>query len=173
MSNAFSVVVAVKTFKQGYQPTAEIKELLETFRLMVNTCIRIGLKSGKTSRNNLSALCYRELAEFRLHTWYRLYAISVATSILKGYREAIRKGLEPKKPYVTRLFAIFGASGRENGIRVENGKLRLPIKPKEYIYIPLTTYVLRNISQPTLRLGSVCGASGESIWGSQSRPNED
>lgn len=148
-------VLAVRAFKQKYEVTPQIRELLEAFRLMANTCIRLGLQSNKTSRNALTKLCYHELSAFNLHTWYRVYAISVAASALKGYRKALRKGLTPKKPYIHKLFTVYGANGSENGIKIENGKLRLPIKPREYFYIPLSDYVLRNVSDPALRLGSV------------------
>lgn len=148
-------MLAIKAFKQDYEATPETKELLETFRSMVNTCIGLGLEVNKTSRNSISKLCYHKLSGFKLHTWYRLYAITAATSALKGYRKAVRKGLRPRKPHIHKLLAIFGASGRENGKRIENGKLRLPITPRESVYIPLSKYVLRNVSDPAVRLCSV------------------
>lgn len=145
------VVLVVRAFKQNYRVVPEVRDLLETYKLMVNTCIRLGLQANLTSRNGLSKLCYHELAQFRLHTWYRLYAISVAASALKGYRRAIRKGLTPRKPYIHRLFAQIGSQA----FKIEDNRLRLPIGPREWFYIPLSNYILKNISDPTLRLGSV------------------
>ena len=56
----------VKSVKQRYQPSSEVLELLEDFRLMVNDCIRIGLeKEGQgeaiSSMRRLSLVCYHKL----------------------------------------------------------------------------------------------------------------
>lgn len=147
-------MLAVKAFRQDYEATPEIKQLLETFRLMVNTCVRLGLQSGVTSRNGLTRIAYPELAGFRLHTTYRLYATSVAVSVLKNYRKAARKGLNPGKPYVKRMFAIFGALGKD-AMKIEDGKLKLPIAPREWLHVPLSKYVLENLSHYPIKPRSV------------------
>jgi len=51
-----------------------------------------------------------------------------------------------KKPFV---------SIGNQAYKIVDGKLRLPIKPREYIYIPLNRYTLKVLSQPNLKLGSV------------------
>ena len=51
-------VRAVKSVKQNYEPTAELLDLLEDFRLMVNDCIRIGVETGTTSLKGLSLKAY-------------------------------------------------------------------------------------------------------------------
>lgn len=86
-------MLAVKAVQVSYQPSREATEpeevvcLLETFRNMVNCCIKIGLEKKITSRFRLSNEVYHRLKEYGLHTWYNLSAIEVATSILKNYRK--------------------------------------------------------------------------------------
>jgi len=143
---------AVKAVQLNYAPTEETLSLLETFRDMVNCCIRIGLEKNLTSRFRLSNEVYHRLNDFGLHTWYNLSAIEVAASILKNYRKAIRKKKIVKKPYAQRLMAKIGNQAYKI---IDNNKLRIPIKPKEYFYIPLHKRVRRFLSDATLKLGSV------------------
>ena len=62
-------VRAIKAVKQNYEPTQEVLSLLEDFRLMVNDCIRIGLKfeaenHETPSMKKLSLLCYSQLKRY-------------------------------------------------------------------------------------------------------------
>ena len=107
--------------------------LLETFRYMVNKCIDVGLEKGITSRYALVREVYHELRQLGLHSWYALSAIEVATAILKNYRKAKRKGKNVKKPRAKKLMAKIG----NQAITVVGDRLRVPLRPRQYIYIPL------------------------------------
>jgi putative transposase len=52
-------ITAIKSVKQSLQPTPELLQLMETFRRMVNDCIRIGLQNGVSSMKRLSKLSYK------------------------------------------------------------------------------------------------------------------
>jgi len=130
---------AVKAVKQSYVPSPELVVLLDEFRKMVNDCIRVGLAENVTSMKALSRKAYHELAGYDVPTYYRLTAISKAAGILRNYRHALRKYPRAKRPYATKLMLTDCY-----GFRITDGKLRLPIRAREYVYIPLNTYVLRS-----------------------------
>ncbi len=140
---------AVKAVKQSHLPSPELLDLLEEFRKMVNDCIRIGLAGNVTSMKALSKKAYHELAGYDVPTYYRLTAISKAAGILRNYRHALRKQPRAKKPYASKLVLTDCY-----GFKIIDGKLRLPIRAREYVYIPLNAYVLQSIASYDVR--SVC-----------------
>jgi putative transposase len=142
---------AVRAVQIPYEPTSGVLSLLEAFRNMVNHCIRVGLEKNVSSRLTLQNETYHQLNGFGLHTWYSLSAIEVATAILKNYRKTKRKRRDVRVPRATKLIAKLG----NQGYKVVDGKLRIPIKPREYFYIPLHKRAAQFLSDATLKLGSV------------------
>ncbi len=137
---------AFKAVKQICAPPPELLSLLDEFRRMVNECIRIGLAENVTSMKALSKKAYHELAGHDAPTYYRLTAVSKAASILRNYRHALRKQPKVRKPYAgKRMLADC------YGFKITNGKLRLPIRAREYVYIQLNAYTLRSIEGHTIR----------------------
>ena len=100
---------------------------------MVNRCVDVGLEKGITSRYALVREVYHELRQLGLHSWYALSAIEVATTILKNYRKAKRKGKRAKRPRAKKLMAKIG----NQAITVIGDRLRVPLRPRQYIYISL------------------------------------
>ena len=147
----FAFMQATKVVQIPYNPTSDVLSLLETFRNMINHCIRVGLEKNVTSRLRLQSETYHQLSLFGLHTWYSLSAIEVATAILKNYRKAKRKRLNARVPRATKLTAKLG----NQGYRVVDGKLRIPVKPREYFYVPLHKRAAEFLSDAALKLGSV------------------
>jgi len=144
-------MLAVKAVKQSYQLTQELEDVLETFRYMVNFCVHVGLERNITSRFKLSNAVYKELHN-GLHTWYILSAVEKATAILRNYRKTKRKNLKTKTPYVRKTFLSIG----NQAYRIVDGKLRLPTKPRQFIYIPLNKHTQEVLSDPSLKFGSIC-----------------
>jgi putative transposase len=142
-------MLAVKAVKQNIE-TSEINNLLEVFRKMVNEAIRVGLERNITSRFKLSNAVYEPLHN-GLHTWYILSAVEKACTLLKNYRKAKRKNPKTKKPHVKKPFLSIG----NQAYKIIDGKLRLPTKPKQFIYVPLNKYTLKVLSEPNLKLGSI------------------
>lgn len=126
-------VKAVKCVGIPYKPSRDVLGLLEAFRDMVNYCIHVGLERGVTSRFRLSNEVYHDLTKSGYHTWYVLSAIEVATTILKNYRKAKRGNCEVRVPRARKLMAKIG----NQAIKVANGMLRIPLKPRQYLYIQL------------------------------------
>lgn len=142
-------MLAVKAVKQNIS-SSEVNSLLEMFRQMVNVAIRVGLEKNITSRFSLSNAVYKEFHN-GLHTWYILSAVEKACTILKNYRKAKRKNPKTKKPYVKKPYVSIG----NQAYKIIDGKLRLPSKPRKFIYIRLNKYTLKVLSEPNLKLGSV------------------
>ncbi len=137
---------AFKAVKQIYTPPLESLILLDQFRRMVNYCVRIGLAENITSMKALSKKAYHELAGYDTPTYYRLTAISKAAGILGNYRRMLMKQPKAKKPYARKLMLTDCYS-----FKITNGEIRLPIKAREYVYIPLNAYALRSIEGHTIR----------------------
>jgi putative transposase len=140
-----------KAVQIPYEPTGAVLSLLETFRNMVNYCIKVGLEKNVSSRFNLQNEVYHHLGEFGLHSWYSLSAVEVATTILKNYRKMKRRRPKVKVPYATKLMAELG----NQGYRVVDGRLRIPIKPREYFFISPHKRASRFLTDATLKLGSL------------------
>jgi hypothetical protein len=142
---------AFKAVQLRYEPPGTILSLLESFRNMVNYSISVGLEKNVSSRLRLQDEVYHELGKFGLHSWYGLSAIEVATTILKNYRKAKRRHQYVKAPHATKLMAKLG----NQGYRVIDGKIRIPIKPKEYFFLSLHKRAAQFLSDPKFKLGSV------------------
>lgn len=115
--------------------------------MMINECIRTGLKSNKTSMKALSILCYPMLKGYRIDSRYKLCAISKAAGILRNYRKALRKNQNNVNiPYCRRsvLTTCYGLSIRE-------GFLQIPSKIK----IPLNKHTLQVLSDKSIMMSSV------------------
>jgi len=132
MPNSVVTTVAVKSVKQNYTPSEQLLDLLNDFRLMVNDCIRIGLKENVTSLKSLSLKAYHQLSNYQIPTYYRLCAISAAAGILKNYRKASRKKPNVKTPYARRLMLTTCY-----GFKIKEDNLRLSVRPRLYEYIQL------------------------------------
>src|SRR2546425_5487033 len=131
-------VLAVKTIRQNHNASAELLRLLDEFRRMVNVCIAIGTKENVSSLKTLSLKSYHHLSRDILG-YYRLCAISTATRILHNHRKANKKkNHRATVPYARRLMltTCYGF----------NGLLRLPVKPREYVYVKLNSHTLQVLS---------------------------
>lgn len=142
-------VKAVRCVGIPYQPPQDILSLLKVFRDMVNYCIHVGLEKGITSRFRLTREVYHRLVECGYHSWYVLSAIEVATVILKNYRKAKRRNRRVKVPRARKLMAKIG----NQAIKIVNGKLRIPLRPREYFYVELYERARRLLEEH--RIGSV------------------
>jgi len=141
---------AVKAVKQNIQPIPELDGLLESFRSMVNYCIHVGLENNITSRFQLINIVYHDLCN-GLHTWYILSAAEKACAILKNYRKAMHKNPDTQKPYVRKPFVSIGTKG----YKIADGKLKVTLKPRQYLFVSLNKHTLKVLSEPDLKFGSI------------------
>ena len=125
----------------------EVLPILESFRHMVNHAIRVGKEHKIKSGNKLIRVCYEEFRKYGLHTHYTLSACEVACARLKQYRKN-RKLAYVRKPHLKLDNQTF---------KIVDGNLRIPVKPREFIYIPLKmrNYHRQFLNDATLKIGSV------------------
>src|SRR5207249_569863 len=133
-------VSAVKTVRQKHHPSAELLPLLDEFRRMVSVCVAIGIEENVSSLKSLSLKSYHRLSRDILG-YYRLCAISTATGILHNHRKAMKKNLGTRLPYAKRriLTTCYG-------FKIADGLLRLPVKPRQYVYVKLNSHTLQVLS---------------------------
>ena len=129
-------VRAIKSVKQNYyEPSEEILSLLETFRMMTNACIRIGLANDVSTLRKLSHLCYKELSRYNVISYYKLHAISRAAGILASRKKSIRRGIPTRDPYAVspQLVSCYG-------FKLERGVLGIPLGERKYFDVPLNKH---------------------------------
>jgi putative transposase len=122
---------------------------METFRLMVNDCIKIGLDNNISTMKKLSNLAYRQLAKYDVISYYKLCAISRAAGILANKKKSLQRGKVPRNPYSRRPFLISCY-----GFKIVDGVLKVPLGNRKYFEIPLNVYIKRTLSDRTLQIRS-------------------
>lgn len=122
--------LVIRSVKFKYEPKDEIMKLLKDFNEMVNFIIKKALELKVTSLASIHHATYKEMKinypEY--NTQYFISAIKVAFSIIKS---AKKKG---KEPVAKRLFIKFNP----NLTKFYGDKIRISLKPREFIEIPLT-----------------------------------
>jgi len=113
---------------------------------MVNEAVRVASERRITSRFRLIKAIYEPFKKYGLHTHYTLNACEVACGLIRNRKRR-------KTPYIRRAFLKLD----NQTFKIENGTLRIPMKPRQFIYIPLKMgdYQRRFLSDPTLKMGSV------------------
>ncbi len=125
--------------------------MMQTFREMVNDCIRIGLDNNASTMKTLSKLCYSALSKYNIISYYKLHAISKAAGILANRKQSIKRGYKTKNPYLKKYILVSGY-----GFKVINGILKIPIfslgsgHNMEYFDIPLNKHTKEILSDPLL-----------------------
>jgi len=102
--------------------------MMETFRQMVNDCIRIGIENDVSTMKKLSSLAYKQLVEYNIVSYYKPCAISHAAGILANRKKSIKRGLQPRQPYATRPLLILSY-----GFRIVDGVLKVPLGERQIV----------------------------------------
>lgn len=118
---------------------------METFRHLVNDCLRIGLANDIATMKRLCKLCYPALNKYEIISYYKLHAISKAAGILKNRRQSIRRSCVTKKPYMKHPMLVSCY-----GFRIGDGVLKVPLGHRRYFDIKLNSYVKSILSDPTI-----------------------
>lgn len=119
----------VRAVKFRYKPTEETARLLHDFRDMLNFCLEKAFETNSFSIKRLHHACYNELkARYDYNSQYFVSAIKTAVSMLSSWKK--HKG---EKPKARKLFIEFSPLLT----RFEGDKLRISIKPRCFLTIPL------------------------------------
>jgi putative transposase len=143
------VLTGIKSIKQPLQAGPEVVELMETFRQMVNDCIRLGLKNDASTLKRLSTLSYSLLSKYDVISYYKLCASSHAAGILANRKKSLKRGLTPRESCAKRPLLVSCY-----GFKVTDNVLKVPLGNRQYFDIPLNNYVRRVLSDPTMRVRS-------------------
>ncbi|MEM1555900.1 MAG: hypothetical protein QXR84_01770 [Candidatus Bathyarchaeia archaeon] len=119
----------------GYEQSEEIRKLLEDFRDMLNFCIERALEDNITSYARLRKHIYQEWkSRWDYSTHFCHSACAVATSMLKSWRRLKRKGkAQNGRPVAKKLFIQLDPQL----VKYEGDKLRISVKPRHFLLIPL------------------------------------
>jgi putative transposase len=144
-------MLARKSVKQGFTSSPSIEPLMESFRLMCNDAIRIGLAADASSLKRLSKLCYSELRRYGgVPSCYKLCAISKAAGILAARKKSIRRGFPTKNPYLSKPLLVSCYRFKIQG----DGSLFVPLGERRFERVPLNAHTLSVISQPGVKVRS-------------------
>jgi len=104
------LVYAIKSVKQSFSPSTDLLAQMETFREIMNDCVRIGLDTGASSMQRLSSLSYQSLRKMHLSSslpsCYYLTAISTAAGMLVSRRKSIKRQMPTRDPYLKRPLLV-------------------------------------------------------------------
>ncbi|MDA4135852.1 MAG: transposase [Thaumarchaeota archaeon] len=129
---------------------------MESFRLMCNDAIRIGLAADASSLKRLSKLSYGELRRYGgVPSYYKLCAISKAAGILAARKKSIRRGFPTKTPYLSKPLLVSCY-----GFKVEDASLLVPLGERRFERIPLNAHTLVVLSQPGVKVRSFTLTAG-------------
>lgn len=142
-------LLAYKAIRQQFTPTQELCGIMETFRQMVNECIRLGLDSNISTLGKFSSNYYHHLKKYDVQSKYKLTAMSQACGRLSQMKRSIRKGKTPKTPYIQKPYLVSCY-----GFKINEMLLLIPIRNNEYINILLNHHVLKILQDKSLRIKS-------------------
>ena len=141
----------VKCVWQFHDKKDELQQVFDHFRFMTNEGIRIGDEKNITSRKSMHDELYMTLRDARFYAKYVQGALSVAKAKLKLYRKTLKKHPDAKRPYVKRDMLTLD----NQCVKItDDGRLRFPVRAKEYIFIKLASYVLEQLEGGS-KLGSI------------------
>lgn len=122
---------------------------METFRQMVNECIRIGLENNISTLKRLSSLHYKDLQKYDIQSKYKLTAMSQACGRLSQMKRSIREGRMSKSPYIDKPFLVSCY-----GFKINGQLLSIPIGNRTYVNIILNHHTQKILTDKSLGVKS-------------------
>lgn len=142
---------------------------MEDFRFIVNESIRLGIKHNITSRFKLRNLVYPRFHK-TIYSGYVQTAIWKACAILKNYRKIKKKNADARVPFMKKHILVID----NQRYQIIHDHLKFPVRPRQFVYIPLNHHVFKTLSEAGLKLGEVTVTENKiSISYSQDVPREE
>lgn len=127
---------------------SEFKPAFDYFHSIVNEGIRIGIEKNITSKFALhKELYYRFRSEFHSKIIYG--ALECASSRIKTFRKVRKKIQHSKIPHVIKPHLVLD----NQSYKIIDDSIRIPIKPRQYIFVRLNSYIISVIQG--MKLGSI------------------
>ncbi|MEX0861670.1 RNA-guided endonuclease InsQ/TnpB family protein [Nitrosopumilus sp.] len=133
---------------QFHDKSDALKEVFDYFRFCTNEMIRVSEQKNLTSRGAMHKEFYKNLREDFIAKYIQS-STSVAKARLKLYRTTKKKKPDAKIPYVKRNMITLD----NQSFKIQDEILRIPIKPHEYIFIKLHSYVIKKLEDT--KVGSI------------------
>ncbi|MEM4378824.1 MAG: transposase [Candidatus Nitrosotenuis sp.] len=131
---------AIRSIRQSFSPNQDLQNMMNTFKDMVNRCIRIGLEHNCSTLKKLSLLSYHQLSGYDIQSYYKLTAISQAAGRLAQMKKDIKKGRHVRSPFVRKPYLVSCYGFKINGML-----LSFPIKNHEFANILLNDYTVSKL----------------------------
>lgn len=122
---------------------------METFRQMVNHCIKIGLEKDCHTLKKLSMLSYHHLNNYDILSSYKLNAISQACGRLSHMKQSVKRGIKIKNPYVKKPYITNCYGFKKNEMLFS-----IPYKRHKPINVLLNKYTTMVLSDPNIHIRS-------------------
>jgi putative transposase len=135
----------LKSIRQNHTPNQEQLQLMETFKDMVNHCIRIGLEHNCSTMKKLSMLSYQKLKEYPIQSYYKLNAISQAAGRLAQMKKDIKKGKMVKSPFIRKPYLVSCY-----GFKINGCLLSFPVSNRQFANILLNDHITKILSNDSL-----------------------
>ncbi|MGB6786156.1 MAG: transposase [Nitrosotalea sp.] len=123
---------------------------MKDFRSVVNDAIKLGIEHNITSRFKLRSLVYPRFNKM-MYSGYVYTAIWKACAMLKNYRRTKKKNAHARIPVMKSHILVIDNQRYE----IIHNHLKFPVRPRQFVYIPLNHYVCKILLQPGLKLGEV------------------
>jgi putative transposase len=137
--------LSLKSIKQKFTPNTDQIKMMETFKDMVNHCIRIGIENNCSTMKKLSLLTYHTLQDYQIQSYYKLTAISQAAGKLT-LKKDIKKGRKVKSPFIRKPYLVSCYEFKINGML-----LSFPVSNREFANILLNNHTTTILSDKTLQ----------------------
>lgn len=123
---------------------------MDDFRFIVNESIRFGIECNITSKFKLRSFVYPRFNK-TIYSAYVFTAVWKASAILKNYRRAKKKNADVRTPFMKRRILVID----NQRYAIIHNHLKFPVRPRQFVYIPLNHHVTEVLSEPGLKLGEV------------------
>lgn len=120
--------------------------MMDTFKEMVNHCIRIGLENNCSNMKKLSMLSYHILKDYPIQSYYKLTAISQAAGRLTQMKKDIKRGRKVKSPFIRKPYLVSCYGFKINGML-----LSFPISNRNFTNVLLNNHTAQVLSDRTLK----------------------
>ncbi len=131
---------ATKCIKVPHNEADKIACVFAGYRWMFNEGMRLGAELNITSKRRLYEAIYGKL-EQDIHSHYKSSCIFHAASTLKAWKTNLKKG-HCNRPYLKKQVAKI----TNQGYVINGNILRIPTRPREYVYVTLNEYHLSKLA---------------------------
>ncbi|SMH72431.1 RNA-guided endonuclease InsQ/TnpB family protein [Candidatus Nitrosotalea okcheonensis] len=135
-----------KTIKQSFNPNTEIHSMMETFKDMVNHCIRIGLENNaSTLKNSLDAFI-QPVKGIQHTVILQTYCNITGNRRLAQMKMSIKRGIKTKSPFITKPYLVSCY-----GFKINYMLLSIPTGNRQVILVKLNDHTISKLAEDGIK----------------------